>query len=374
MMMTNYFAQIILMPRHPPGSNCALFTIRINCFNVQFKSSHDNLYFQEIFSRVGRVCKKDFGGPRRFRNKWTTFVKARLNCSVPGLYPFHFNQIQSVSPLIRSPTGGERVFAVFNTPENSITGSAVCSFSMDDIRDSFDSSPFKVQRDVNSNWLPLPRHQEPRTRPGKCHKNSRDLDDEHLNFVKENILLDRSVASILETPHYIKTNPHERLTAIATDPGLVTTGGEVVDVLYVGTTRGRVLKLVTQSQETTLIEEIQLFPLHVSVSNILVVSQSAEDPGLLVVLSEHEVKSFPLARCEASGVTSCGACVGLRDPYCAWSVPSQACVSPKQSQKDSSVLLQNIGQGRHQGCPPTYSGSSGDDQHLASFLLGPAES
>ena len=318
------------------------------------------IYFQEIFSRVGRVCKKDSGGPHRFRNKWTTFVKARLNCSVPGLYPFHFNQIQSVSPLIRSPAGDERVFAVFNTPENSITGSAVCSFSMDDIRDSFDSSPFKVQRDVNSNWLPLPQHQEPRTRPGKCHQNSRDLDDEHLNFVKENILMDRSVPSLLEIPHYIKTNPHERLTAIAADPGLMTTSGEVVDVLYVGTTRGRVLKLVTQGQETSLIEEIQLFPLHVSVSNILVVPQSAANTGgRLVVLSEHEVKSFPLARCEAAGATSCGSCVGLRDPYCAWSLPSQACVSPVQQSQDSSVLLQNIGQGRHQGCPATHLPNSG---------------
>ena len=173
--------------------------------------------------------------------------------------------------------------------------------------------------------------------------------------------MDRAVPSILETPHYIKTNPHERLTAIAADPGLVTTGGEVVDVLYVGTTRGRILKLLTQGHETTLIEEIQLFPLHVSVTNILVVPQTADNSrsGRLVVLSEHEVKSFPLARCEAADATSCGSCVGLRDPYCAWSVPSQACVSPRQSQEDSSVLLQNMGQGRHQGCPATYSGSSG---------------
>ena len=185
--------------------------------------------------------------------------------------------------------------------------------------------------------------------------------------------MDRSVPSILETPHYIKTNPHERLTAIATDPGLVTTSGEVVDVLYVGTTRGRVLKLVTQGLDTTLIEEIQLFPLHVSVSNILVVPQSAASSGRLVVLSEHEVKSFPLARCEEVGATTCASCVGLRDPYCAWSVPSQACVPPRSSQEDSSVLLQNIGQGRHQGCPATYSGSSGHDQHLESLVLVRAE-
>jgi len=307
---------------------------------------------KEIFSRVGRVCKKDAGGPHMFRNKWTTFVKARLNCSVPGMYPFYFNQIQSLSPLVRTKNGEDLVFGVFNTPENSIAGSAVCSFSLNNIRDSFDG-PFKVQQDVNSNWLPLPRHKEPRTRPGQCHVNSKDLDDEHLNFLKENILMDQAVPSSINIPHFVKTSPHERLTSIAVDPSITTTSGEVVDVLYIGTTRGRVLKLVTHGQETTLLEEIQLFPLHVSVSNILVVKQSR-----VVVLSEHEVKSFPVSRCESSNIVTCGDCVGLQDPYCAWSVRHQSCQSLENSKDDSSSLLQNIASGQHSGCPSVASVTS----------------
>ena len=54
----------------------------------------------------------------------TIFVKARLNCSAPGLYPFYFNQIQSVSLVSRAGVT-ERVIAVFNTPENSITGKEI---------------------------------------------------------------------------------------------------------------------------------------------------------------------------------------------------------------------------------------------------------
>lgn len=47
-----------------------------------------------IYSRVARVCKHDKGGPHQSRDRWTTFLKARLNCSVPGEYPFYFDEIR----------------------------------------------------------------------------------------------------------------------------------------------------------------------------------------------------------------------------------------------------------------------------------------
>jgi hypothetical protein len=34
-----------------------------------------------IFSRVARVCKNDAGGTHSLSAKWTSFLKARLNCS-----------------------------------------------------------------------------------------------------------------------------------------------------------------------------------------------------------------------------------------------------------------------------------------------------
>ncbi|KRT85292.1 hypothetical protein AMK59_1094, partial [Oryctes borbonicus] len=45
-----------------------------------------------VYSRVARVCKNDRGGPHRFRNRWTSFLKSRLNCSVSGDFPFYFNE------------------------------------------------------------------------------------------------------------------------------------------------------------------------------------------------------------------------------------------------------------------------------------------
>lgn len=47
-----------------------------------------------VYSRVGRVCKSDRGGPYKASDRWTSFLKARLNCSVPGDYPFYFDDIR----------------------------------------------------------------------------------------------------------------------------------------------------------------------------------------------------------------------------------------------------------------------------------------
>lgn len=51
-------------------------------------------FSQAVYSRVARVCKYDRGGPHRFRNRWTSFLKSRLNCSVTGDFPFYFNEIR----------------------------------------------------------------------------------------------------------------------------------------------------------------------------------------------------------------------------------------------------------------------------------------
>ncbi len=46
---------------------------------------------------MAKVCKNDLGGAHKFKNKWTTFVKARINCSISGDMPFYFNEIQSTA-------------------------------------------------------------------------------------------------------------------------------------------------------------------------------------------------------------------------------------------------------------------------------------
>lgn len=55
---------------------------------------------KNIYSRVARVCKQDNGGKNILSQNWATFLKARLNCSIPGEFPFYFNEIRTYLPAL----------------------------------------------------------------------------------------------------------------------------------------------------------------------------------------------------------------------------------------------------------------------------------
>ena len=79
---------------------------------------------KSVFSRVARVCKNDVGGTQSLKAKWTSFLKARLNCSVPGNYPFYFDEIQDISKLIKVVSYGKGLFStnrIFYSREHMVT-------------------------------------------------------------------------------------------------------------------------------------------------------------------------------------------------------------------------------------------------------------
>ena len=69
-----------------------------------------------------------------------------------------------------------------------------------------------------------------------------------MNFIKRHVLMDQAVPSVHHMPLFIKTSLGERLTVIAVDPGVPTIEQSHHDVIFVGTTRGRVLKLVNSAR------------------------------------------------------------------------------------------------------------------------------
>ena len=151
--------------------------------------------------------------------------------------------------------------------------------------------------------------------------------------------MDWSVKSATKAPIFTKTSLGERLTVIAADPGVRSIERTISDVLFVGTTNGRVLKI--SSNTNTLIEALQVFPYHIPVKNLLVTEEQ------IIVLSDHEVNAFPLERC--SKILNCGDCVALQDPYCAWDLNVGACVAHKNL--PTGALIQDLEHGYHDGCP-----------------------
>lgn len=97
------------------------------------------------------------------------------------------------------------IYGVFTTPPNSISGSAVCAFSLEDITKTFEGS-FKEQEGLTSNWLPVLNSKVPDPRPGQCVNDSRTLPDLTLNFIETHSLMDESVPSFFKQPIVIRTN------------------------------------------------------------------------------------------------------------------------------------------------------------------------
>ncbi|XP_048951863.1 semaphorin-6C isoform X3 [Canis lupus dingo] len=220
------------------------------------------------FSRVARVCKRDMGGsPRALDRHWTSFLKLRLNCSVPGDSTFYFDVLQALTGPVDF-YGHPALFGVFTTQTNSIPGSAVCAFYLDDIERGFEGK-FKEQRSLDGAWTPVSEDRVPSPRPGSCagvgvaalFPSSRDLPDDVLTFIKAHPLLDPAVPPATHQPLLTLTS-RALLTQLAVDgragPYSNTT------VLFLGSNDGTVLKVLppggpTGGREPVLLEEINAY-------------------------------------------------------------------------------------------------------------------
>ncbi|EFX83219.1 hypothetical protein DAPPUDRAFT_48390, partial [Daphnia pulex] len=204
-----------------------------------------------VYSRVARVCKNDMGGGQQQRLKdstWTTFVKARLNCSVPAEYPFYYDHIQSVAYVEE-----ERLFyAAFTTAENSIAGSAVCSFTLDSMQESF-AGPFKFQSSPNSTWESV------NSTHAHSHCNSDDPSSSLLEAAGKYQLMDRAVPSRSGKGPLIQLHS-VRFNHIAVDV-VATKNHSSIHVLYVASRDGFVRKysVLPSTQERCLVEIVDPF-------------------------------------------------------------------------------------------------------------------
>ncbi|VDI14838.1 semaphorin 6 [Mytilus galloprovincialis] len=301
-----------------------------------------------VFSRVARVCKNDKGGNYLMKNLWTSFFKARLNCSIPGEYPFHFDLIQSTSDLgqgnpmstTHSANRTDMVYAVFQTHPNSVRGSAVCAFRYSDIVKTFQGK-FKGQSSPSHNWLAVPQQETPVPHPEQCSNDTHQLGDKALNFIKSHTLMDKAVPAAGGAPIVTMHGINALFTALAVDWQVHAADRRYYDIIFIGTDDGRVLKSINKGHgtkvESVIIEDIQVFENKAPVTSMKIFNKKGVKK--LIVLSNSNVASIPLQRC--AQMKTCRTCIGLQDPYCSWS--NNECVASDRG-------FEGILTGHHENC------------------------
>uniref|UniRef100_A0A8C1RTR2 Si:dkey-49n23.1 n=1 Tax=Cyprinus carpio TaxID=7962 RepID=A0A8C1RTR2_CYPCA len=270
---------------------------------------------KRIYSRVARVCKNDIGGKLSLINRWSTFLKARLVCSVPGPggMDTHFDELEDIFLLETKDSQNPVIYGVFSTSSSVFRGSAVCIYSMASIRAAF-NGPFAHKESPDYRWMEY-KGRIPYPRPGTCpsetydplHKSTRDFPDDVVSFMRTHQLMWEPVMPIHRRPVFTRINAPYRLKKLVVDR--VDAEDGQYDVLHLGTDDGRVLKVVSVPKENWETEEILLEDFF---SHLFI-----EPSQVLFVSSDEGVVQLPVQRCELYG-KACVDCCLARDPYCAW--------------------------------------------------------
>ncbi|KAE8611853.1 hypothetical protein XENTR_v10012619 [Xenopus tropicalis] len=234
------------------------------------EKSTDSPHSPTVYSRIGRVCLNDDGGHCCLVNKWSTFLKARLICSVPGAdgIETHFDELQDVFIQQTQDNKNPVIYAVFSSSGSVFKGSAVCVYSMSDIRMVF-NGPFAHKEGPNYQWMPY-TGKIPYPRPGTCPggtftpsmKSTKDYPDEVINFMRTHPVMYNPVYPVHRQPLLVRTNVNYRFTTIAVDQVDASDGR--YEVLFLGTDKGTVQKVIVLPKddletEELILEEVEVF-------------------------------------------------------------------------------------------------------------------
>ncbi|KAA8593362.1 hypothetical protein FQN60_009478 [Etheostoma spectabile] len=244
-------------------------------------------------SRIGRICLNDDGGHCCLVNKWSTFLKARLICSVPGAdgIETHFDELtQQVS---RSLSCGEVIVRYSVTSHSSLVSLPTTTDSLVEVYSvSSPSGPDGAQQRHRSGCM--------RTR-GR----------EWSRFRWQSSVGGMCISSQLKTQRILSSMESSQFQD-----------------------RGTVQKVIVlprddlQTEELVL-EEVEVFKVPTAITTMKISSKRQQ----LYVGSVLGVTHLALHRCDVYGEV-CADCCLARDPYCAWD--GKSCSRYSSSQKRRS--------------------------------------
>lgn len=300
-------------------------------------------YSSSRVARVARVCKGDRGGHLTLQKRWTSFLKARLICSLPE-FDFHFNMLRSVFVLPAATPEHTFFFGIFGLEWKNVRASAVCRFSLSDVQEAF-RGPYMETQDSGSKWKEY-GGRTPDPRPGTCITNSlrarginvsTSLPDDVLDFVRRHPLMSQQVQPTDRRPLLFRRSTDYTQLAVHVAEAV---DGRAYHVLYLGTDDGWLHKAVHVGDQLHIVEEQQLFEEPQPVSAVLLSGRQMS----VYVSAPSGVVQLPLSSCQR--YSSCYDCVFSRDPHCAWD--GDDCVDI-WALTNRSTLIQDIEHGSR-GC------------------------
>ncbi|EDV97528.1 GH16920 [Drosophila grimshawi] len=264
-----------------------------------------------IYSRIARVCKNDAGGDQVLRDNWTSFLKARLNCSLPGDYPYYFDEIQGMTYAESEHV----LYATFSTSGSSIFGSAVCAYNLSSINAAFEGA-FKHQEHSDAAWKTV---NTPQRSQFQCASGATAFG--HLLESSRYQLMDQAIQPIGAQPLY--HSRLERFKHIALD--IVQTRNEQLHVLYVSSSSNHIKKLSVKhgmegKTQTCLVE---IWQADDTGSSALLHMSYLKVTESLYLGTDLALTKIPAQRC--SRHVSQSSCFNAMDPYCGWNELVERC-------------------------------------------------
>ncbi|CAB1346033.1 unnamed protein product [Coregonus sp. 'balchen'] len=277
--------------RAESGKGRCSFNPRVNTVSVMLKP---------IFIDAQLIPDgSDINDAKLLVNKWTTFLKARMVCSVleEDGTETHFDELESVFLLETDHPKSLLVFGVFTSTSSVFKGSAVCVYNMADILTVF-NGPFAHRDGPNFQWVAY-QGRIPYPRPGTCPggaftpyiQSTKEFPDDVVTFVRNHPVMFNPIYPVGRRPLVVRTHADYKYTSIAVDQ-VTAADGHYQDLI---------------------LEELEVFKNQAPVTNLRISSKKQQ----LYVSSEHGMSQVSLHRCHAYG-SACADCCLARDPYCAW--------------------------------------------------------
>ncbi|XP_026543748.1 semaphorin-7A-like [Notechis scutatus] len=269
---------------------------------------------------LGRVCKVDQGEKPGSGDFWSTFLKARLVCGRPH-EPLLFHRLEDAFVFREEGQAEATLYGVFSSPWGS---SAVCSYSMKRISSHFETSKFK---DAPGS-IPHPR-------PGLCvPPDSSSSLAKMLAFIKDHPELEAVVYPDEEQPLYV-LQMNDTYTQVVVDK--VRDANNVShDVLFLGTAKGKIHKVLRSKEQTVIIAELSPFKGEAPVTQMILDAAT----GHLYVSTKFEVTRLPLHDCSQYN-GNCWKCILAQDPYCGWDAAGKSCSAISQK-NHTNRLIQSL--------------------------------